>query len=174
VHSHPLVLEVTPSRTCPYLGSAVLDRNQRPMRRRREFNDDRVAGSNGAADEDDGEDAGPCGQLNKIEPGLMKATLERDAAGRLIRKAADRNTPPPRRQRVDRSYGATAPPADRCHASLRSPPSGRGRCRTRAHEARRVAFRVLGRGTTIVRSPSMREIGALPIEAPAALVNRSA
>jgi hypothetical protein len=29
----------------------------------------------------------PCGQLNKIQPGLMKATLDRDAAGRLIRKA---------------------------------------------------------------------------------------
>lgn len=29
----------------------------------------------------------PCGQLNKIKPGLMKAVLERDAAGRLIRKA---------------------------------------------------------------------------------------
>jgi MOSC domain-containing protein YiiM len=29
----------------------------------------------------------PCGQLNKIQPGLMKATLERDNAGNLIRKA---------------------------------------------------------------------------------------
>jgi MOSC domain-containing protein YiiM len=29
----------------------------------------------------------PCGQLNKIQPGLMKAVLERDAAGKLIRKA---------------------------------------------------------------------------------------
>lgn len=29
----------------------------------------------------------PCGQLNKIQPGLMKATLARDAAGKLIRKA---------------------------------------------------------------------------------------
>lgn len=29
----------------------------------------------------------PCGQLNKIQPGLMKATLARDPEGRLIRKA---------------------------------------------------------------------------------------
>lgn len=29
----------------------------------------------------------PCGQLNKIEPGLMKATLARDADGTLVRKA---------------------------------------------------------------------------------------
>jgi MOSC domain-containing protein YiiM len=29
----------------------------------------------------------PCGQLNKIQPGLMKATLARDAEGNLIRKA---------------------------------------------------------------------------------------
>jgi hypothetical protein len=29
----------------------------------------------------------PCGQLNKIQPGLMKATLARDADGNLIRKA---------------------------------------------------------------------------------------
>jgi len=29
----------------------------------------------------------PCGQLNRIQPGLMKAVLERDAAGKLIRKA---------------------------------------------------------------------------------------
>jgi MOSC domain-containing protein YiiM len=29
----------------------------------------------------------PCAQLNKIQPGLMEATLDRDAAGRLIRKA---------------------------------------------------------------------------------------
>jgi MOSC domain-containing protein YiiM len=29
----------------------------------------------------------PCGKLNKIQPGLMKATLDRDAAGNLIRKA---------------------------------------------------------------------------------------
>jgi hypothetical protein len=29
----------------------------------------------------------PCGQLNRIQAGLMKATLERDAAGKLIRKA---------------------------------------------------------------------------------------
>ena len=29
----------------------------------------------------------PCRKLNKIHPGLMKATLERDADGRLIRKA---------------------------------------------------------------------------------------
>jgi len=28
----------------------------------------------------------PCGQLYKIQPGLMKAVLERDAAGRLVRK----------------------------------------------------------------------------------------
>jgi MOSC domain-containing protein YiiM len=29
----------------------------------------------------------PCAQLNKIQPGLMAATLDRDAAGNLIRKA---------------------------------------------------------------------------------------
>ena len=29
----------------------------------------------------------PCGQLNKLQPGLMKAVLERDAAGKLVRKA---------------------------------------------------------------------------------------
>lgn len=29
----------------------------------------------------------PCGQLDGIEPGLMKATLDRDAGGKLIRKA---------------------------------------------------------------------------------------
>ncbi len=29
----------------------------------------------------------PCGQLNKLQPGLMDATLARDAAGNLIRKA---------------------------------------------------------------------------------------
>ena len=29
----------------------------------------------------------PCAQLNKLRPGLMKATLARDAAGNLIRKA---------------------------------------------------------------------------------------
>jgi MOSC domain-containing protein YiiM len=29
----------------------------------------------------------PCAQLNKIEPGLMAATLDRDAEGNLIRKA---------------------------------------------------------------------------------------
>lgn len=29
----------------------------------------------------------PCRQLNKLHPGLMKATLDRDAAGNLIRKA---------------------------------------------------------------------------------------
>jgi MOSC domain-containing protein YiiM len=29
----------------------------------------------------------PCLQLNQIQPGLMKATLDRDAAGNLIRKA---------------------------------------------------------------------------------------
>lgn len=29
----------------------------------------------------------PCSQLNKIQPGLMKATLDRDADGNLIRKA---------------------------------------------------------------------------------------
>src|SRR5437016_4602556 len=29
----------------------------------------------------------PCRQLNKIEPGLMNATLDRDAAGNLVRKA---------------------------------------------------------------------------------------
>jgi MOSC domain-containing protein YiiM len=29
----------------------------------------------------------PCGKLNKIQPGLMKATLGRDAEGNLIRKA---------------------------------------------------------------------------------------
>lgn len=29
----------------------------------------------------------PCGKLNKIQPGLMKATLDRDAAGNLVRKA---------------------------------------------------------------------------------------
>jgi len=29
----------------------------------------------------------PCGQLNKLQPGLMKATLARDAEGNLIRKA---------------------------------------------------------------------------------------
>ncbi|HEX3537992.1 MAG TPA: MOSC domain-containing protein [Stellaceae bacterium] len=29
----------------------------------------------------------PCGQLNRIQPGLMKATLERDATGKLVRKA---------------------------------------------------------------------------------------
>jgi MOSC domain-containing protein YiiM len=29
----------------------------------------------------------PCGQLNKIQPGLMAATLTRDPAGNLIRKA---------------------------------------------------------------------------------------
>jgi MOSC domain-containing protein YiiM len=29
----------------------------------------------------------PCGQLDKIQPGLMKATLDRDEAGNLIRKA---------------------------------------------------------------------------------------
>jgi MOSC domain-containing protein YiiM len=29
----------------------------------------------------------PCAQLNKIQPGLMAATLDRDAAGNLVRKA---------------------------------------------------------------------------------------
>jgi MOSC domain-containing protein YiiM len=29
----------------------------------------------------------PCTQLNKLKPGLMKATLDHDAQGRLIRKA---------------------------------------------------------------------------------------
>ena len=29
----------------------------------------------------------PCHQLNKIQPGLMNATLDRDAAGNLVRKA---------------------------------------------------------------------------------------
>jgi hypothetical protein len=29
----------------------------------------------------------PCGQLNRIQPGLLKATLERDDDGRLVRKA---------------------------------------------------------------------------------------
>lgn len=29
----------------------------------------------------------PCGQLNKIQPGLMKATLAHDAGGNLVRKA---------------------------------------------------------------------------------------
>ena len=29
----------------------------------------------------------PCAQLDKIQPGLMAATLERDAAGGLVRKA---------------------------------------------------------------------------------------
>src|SRR5579884_3242889 len=29
----------------------------------------------------------PCGQLNGVRPGLMEATLDRDAAGNLIRKA---------------------------------------------------------------------------------------
>ncbi|MGH6738767.1 MAG: MOSC domain-containing protein, partial [Bradyrhizobium sp.] len=29
----------------------------------------------------------PCGQLDHIRPGLMKATLDRDADGNLIRKA---------------------------------------------------------------------------------------
>jgi MOSC domain-containing protein YiiM len=29
----------------------------------------------------------PCGKLNKIQAGLMKATLARDVAGNLIRKA---------------------------------------------------------------------------------------
>ena len=29
----------------------------------------------------------PCAQLDKIQPGLMAATLDRDAEGRLVRKA---------------------------------------------------------------------------------------
>jgi MOSC domain-containing protein YiiM len=29
----------------------------------------------------------PCSKLDKLRPGLMKATLERDADGKLIRKA---------------------------------------------------------------------------------------